>query len=178
MMDIPWQDWLLPTAGILAGWLVVLLFWCIWLTARLRRLHRLLRKLLPLGESQPLDILLERMLSKQEQTYMEVIALVQKVDMLNLLLQGCLQRVGIVRFDAFNDTAGQQSFALALLDNRGNGIVITSLFGRTESRSYAKPIVHGTSKYRLSEEEEAAIRQALEQPIGHQRGEISNARSG
>jgi hypothetical protein len=74
----------------------------------------------------------------------------------------------VVRFDAFQDTAGQQSFAVALLDNRGNGVVITSLFGRSESRCYAKPVVKGESPFPLSDEERAAIRQALEQPVGVQ----------
>jgi len=76
----------------------------------------------------------------------------------------------LVRFDAFEDIAGQQSFSVALLDNRGNGVVITSLFGRIESRCYAKPVIKGNSPHRLSDEEMAAIKQAMEQPIGHREG--------
>jgi hypothetical protein len=118
---------------------------------------------------------LERLLIKQEENRTYLAALEGRVDRLQLLLQGCFQRAGLVRFDAFHDTAGQQSFALALLDNRGNGVVITSLFGRSESRCYAKPIAGGNSSYPLSDEERAAIRQAMEQPIGHQEASVRHA---
>lgn len=72
-----------------------------------------------------------------------------------------LQGVGIVRFNAFDDTGGSQSYAIALLDGKGDGVVLSSLYGRDESRTYAKPIIGGSSQYSLSKEEEAAIRQAL-----------------
>lgn len=71
-----------------------------------------------------------------------------------------LQRVGLVRYNAFPDIGSNQSFSLALLDAEGNGIVLTSLYGRSESRIYAKPVVAGKSEYSLSEEEKEAIRQA------------------
>lgn len=72
-----------------------------------------------------------------------------------------VQRVGIVRFDAFEDLGGQLSFAAALLDADGDGIVLSSINGRTETRIYAKPVERGSSRYNLSGEEEEAIRLAL-----------------
>jgi hypothetical protein len=72
-----------------------------------------------------------------------------------------VQRVGIVRFDAFEDLGGQLSFAAALLDAAGDGIVLSSINGRTETRIYAKPVERGSSRYNLSGEEEEAIRRAL-----------------
>ena len=60
----------------------------------------------------------------------------------------------------FGDTGGDQSFALALLDEHDDGIVLSSIFSRTESRLYAKPVKSGKSKYTLSAEEEKAIIQA------------------
>lgn len=167
---IDWQSWL-PAVGI--GGLILLLIltgWLLALSLKLRRLTHLLRRLIPEAPNQPLDRLLEQVLSKQEENRTHIAAIEQQVERLHLLLQGCLQRVGLVRFDAFNDTAGQQSFSVALLDNQGNGVVITSLFGRTESRCYAKPVAHGSSTHRLSEEEQAAIRQALGQPVGQREG--------
>ena len=77
------------------------------------------------------------------------------------LSQRHLQGVGIVRFNAFEDTGGNQSFALALLDGKGDGIVLSSLYGRDESRVYAKPVKGGLSEYALSSEEEIAVEQAL-----------------
>jgi len=71
-----------------------------------------------------------------------------------------VQQVGLVRFNAFSDTGGEMSFALALLDASGNGVVISSLYGRAEARVYAKPLVLGQSTFPLSGEEAAAVAQA------------------
>jgi hypothetical protein len=70
------------------------------------------------------------------------------------------QRVGLVRFNPFEDTGGNQSFALALLDAEGNGLVLSSLHARSGTRVYAKAIREGRSEAALSEEETAAIKQA------------------
>lgn len=72
-----------------------------------------------------------------------------------------VSRVGLVRFNPFEDTGGNQSFALALLDAAGDGIVVSSLHARSGTRIYAKTIRAGRSATALSEEEEAAVRQAL-----------------
>ena len=70
------------------------------------------------------------------------------------------QRVGLVRFNPFEDTGGNQSFALALLDAEGNGWVLSSLHARSGTRVYAKAIREGRPEGALSEEEAAAIKQA------------------
>jgi len=70
------------------------------------------------------------------------------------------QRVGLVRYNPFEETGGNQSFALALLDAKGDGWVLSSLHARTGTRIYAKTITAGRSDTNLSEEETAAIRQA------------------
>lgn len=75
--------------------------------------------------------------------------------------QEALRRVGLVRYDAFPDSAGMLSFSAALLDDGGNGIVITSINGRTESRTYAKAITAGEATQALSPEEGDAITGAL-----------------
>jgi uncharacterized protein YlxW (UPF0749 family) len=72
-----------------------------------------------------------------------------------------VQRIGLVRYDAFEDMGGHLSFSAALLDGEGDGIVITSINGRQDTRCYAKPVQAWTSRHNLSEEEEAAIQQAL-----------------
>ncbi|HWC32041.1 MAG TPA: DUF4446 family protein [Actinomycetota bacterium] len=70
-------------------------------------------------------------------------------------------RVGLVRYDAFEDMGGHLSFSAALLDEQGDGLVVTSINGRQDTRCYAKPVERGTSRYNLSAEEEEAVRQAL-----------------
>jgi len=77
-------------------------------------------------------------------------------------LLGAFSRVGLTRFNPFEgDTGGNQSFALALLDGRGDGFVVSSLHARAVTRLYAKAVSGGTSEAALSEEESAALKQAL-----------------
>ena len=68
-----------------------------------------------------------------------------------------VQKVGIVRFNPFREVGGNQSFSIALLDGTDSGVVITSLYTRTDNRVYGKPIKNGQSEYLLSEEEKKAI---------------------
>jgi hypothetical protein len=75
--------------------------------------------------------------------------------------QTSIQHVGLVRFNPFEDTGSDQSFALALLDDRRDGVVISSLHGRTNTRLFAKPVEGGASSHALSDEESQAIRAAL-----------------
>jgi hypothetical protein len=80
-------------------------------------------------------------------------------------LQLAIQRVGLVRFNPFEDTGGDQSFALALLDARGDGLVISSLFARRETRIFAKPVKGLKSKHLLTAEEQQAIELAIAAPV-------------
>jgi len=80
------------------------------------------------------------------------------------LIEGAVRRVGLVRYDAFEDVGGRLSFSCALLDDHGSGVVVTSINGRQDTRVYAKPVTDGRSPYNLSIEEEEAIRQALAEP--------------
>jgi hypothetical protein len=73
-----------------------------------------------------------------------------------------LQHIGLVRFNPFEDTGSDQSFAIALLDDRRDGIVVSSLHGRANTRIFAKPVADGTSSHNLSDEEAQAIRIAVE----------------
>ena len=71
------------------------------------------------------------------------------------------RHVGIVRFNPFRDAGGDQSSAIAILDDNQNGVVLSSIYGRDSSRTYAKPIIKGNSQYLLSEEERQAIAKAI-----------------
>ncbi|HEX3705554.1 MAG TPA: DUF4446 family protein [Mycobacteriales bacterium] len=76
-------------------------------------------------------------------------------------LADALRHVSVVRYDAFGDMGGRLSFTAALLDDAGDGLVITSINGRTESRAYAKGVKDGRSDQTLSPEETQAIALAL-----------------
>ena len=77
------------------------------------------------------------------------------------LLNMAVTRVGMVRFRAFEDMGSDLSYAVALLDAHNNGVVLSSIFGREDSRSYAKPIEDGKSSYPMTQEEDQALKEAM-----------------
>ncbi len=80
-----------------------------------------------------------------------------KINEIERNLIQCIQKVGIVRFNAFDNVGSDLSFAIALLDDNDSGVVISGIYARDSSSTYAKPIESGKSKYSLSAEEIQAI---------------------
>jgi hypothetical protein len=74
--------------------------------------------------------------------------------------QSALKHLAVVRYDAFGDMGGQLSWSLALLDDHGDGAVLTSIHGRNEARAYAKSVAGWTCEQQLSPEEATAISEA------------------
>lgn len=72
----------------------------------------------------------------------------------------CIQKIGIVRYNAFENTGSDMSFSIAILDSKDNGIILSGIYSRDSSATYAKPIIGGVSKYALSAEEQQAIEAA------------------
>ena len=72
-------------------------------------------------------------------------------------IASCIQKVGLVRYNAFRDVGSDLSFAIALLDGNDTGVVLNGLYGSDSSNIYAKPIKAGVSTYQLSEEEKYAL---------------------
>ncbi|MBW3663319.1 MAG: DUF4446 family protein [Actinobacteria bacterium] len=128
------------------------------LSARLQRLHRAHDAALRPGES-----VLEAVARQQRDLgalRQDVVVVHDNTEHLRELLRGTLSRVGVVRYDAFADMGGALSFSAALLDEHLDGVVISAINGRTETRTYAKPIRAGDSEYNLSPEELAALEAA------------------
>ncbi len=76
-------------------------------------------------------------------------------------IQGCVQKVSIVRYKAFEDVGSDLSFSVAILDANNDGVIITGIYGRNDSTTYAKPIDKGISRYDLSEEELTVLKEAM-----------------
>ena len=146
--------------GLAVG-LLVLLVWNALLQRSLSGLRRRLRRVLPDGEAVTLDEVLERQLEKVETLAQRLDALNKLHHELEALTNRTIQKVGVIRYNPFADSGGDQSFAIALLDSLGNGVVISSLHSRTETRVFAKPVQAGRSRYPLSDEEQEAIKKAL-----------------
>ena len=90
----------------------------------------------------------------------DVLGLRQEVAALRAEARGSLRHLGLVRYDAFADVGGRLSWSLALVDDSGNGVVLTAIHGRSEARSYAKSLVGWTCEQPLSPEEEDAVASA------------------
>ena len=91
----------------------------------------------------------------------EIKKLNEELNRLNTQLTFAIQKVGFIRYNAFDDMGSELSFSIALLDNFSNGFVLTSIYGREQSISYAKPIKDGKYLYPLSVEEMQAIDRAI-----------------
>lgn len=85
----------------------------------------------------------------------------ERTQELAAVLDTAMRGVGVVRFNAFRETGSDLSFAVAFLDAEKNGVVISSIYGREESRTYAKPLKGGQSCYPLGSEEQEAICKAI-----------------
>lgn len=76
-------------------------------------------------------------------------------------MKDCIQKIGIVRYNAYNDAGNDLSFAVALLDDKNNGVVFNGIYSREMSNIYAKPVINGKSKYTITEEENEALLKAM-----------------
>ncbi|HEY8135045.1 MAG TPA: DUF4446 family protein [Candidatus Limnocylindrales bacterium] len=124
-------------AGIVVG--LVGLFVAMWAVLRLRRVSR---RLAALEGVSPMAVPVD----------------VDQVNKLGDQLQGAIQRVGVVRYNPFEDTGSNQSFVLAMLDARGDGFVLSSLHSRQATRMFLKPVSRGKADAAVSDEEAEAIR--------------------
>ncbi|MBI2777933.1 MAG: DUF4446 family protein [Chloroflexi bacterium] len=129
---------------------------------RLRKVTDAYRSLVSDGQGGSLQQTLDAHLGKVVEVGAQLERLSQLHEYLEVRSRGSLQHVGLVRFNPFEDTGSDQSFAIALLDDRRDGIVLSSLHGRGQTRVFAKPVEGGESKHTLSDEEAQAIRIAVE----------------
>ncbi|MBI2610202.1 DUF4446 family protein [Candidatus Giovannonibacteria bacterium] len=145
------QQILIYVVGVFAFLTIV---WAIFLEARLRKVF---------GGKKPGDLenILREIARELQALHGSREDMEKYLESVEKRLNRSAQHVGIVRFNPFKDAGGDQSFALAIMDERKNGIVLSSLYGRDTSRIYAKPLDKGTSTYKLSNEELQAVEDAL-----------------
>src|SRR5687768_6441655 len=148
--------------AVLAGLTLISLLIALFLVMRVRRIRR---EYMVLRGENGSEVDLLRAVGR---TRKQVEAVTGRVDELTMAQEAAssnarfaLQKFHLVRYDAFEDMGGRLSFSAALLDDHGDGLVITSINGRTETRTYAKPISNLRSEHNLSDEERAAIAGAV-----------------
>lgn len=151
------ETWLGLCLVLQVLWLVAL----IWLFTRTRALNRRIQQLTAGATGASLERVLMDHLARVEEVDTRQRQIEQRVSALEGQLPSCVQHVGLVRYDAFEDVGGQQSFSLAVLDAQQNGVVLTSVYSRSDVRVYAKAIRQGRPSHPLSEEELQAVQNAL-----------------
>jgi hypothetical protein len=147
-----------------------------WLAlARARRLRRTLTVLHEHGGDGSLLDVVGRQAREMAALREQVAAALAALTSARADIADALRHVAVVRYDAFQDMGGRMSFSTALLDDNGDGIVLTAINGRSETRAYAKGVQGGDSDHSLSPEERQAIDHALR---GVRRPDVAAGRAG
>ena len=147
--------------ALVGGVALIALLVLVLLAFRLKKLRR--EYVILRGDGQERDIVaaVGRAIKRVETLDRRIDGVVADQQQQEAITRFALQKFGLVRYDAFEDMGGRLSFSAALLDDHGDGLVITSINGRTETRTYAKPIHGLSSEHNLSEEEQRAISEAM-----------------
>jgi hypothetical protein len=132
----------------------------IWLAIRLRRAEKGYRTLTAGTSAGNLEAILEDHMVQLRQAVERMNELDRLTGQLEQAARSYIQHMGVLRFNPFRDSGGDQSFAVALGDQDGQGVVISGLHGRDGTRVYAKPLAGWESAYPLTDEERQAIQQA------------------
>lgn len=144
-------------------WIVVtiLSLWLVLLTILFLKLSTHYNNLMKGTDDQNLQSVLDRVINENETVKKDIAFLQETCDKMEREGLLHIQKIGLLRFNPFKDTGGDQSFILALVDGQDTGVVISGLYSRSGTRWYAKKVLHGNSvDHELSEEEKQALKQA------------------
>lgn len=158
-----YSDW-----SAFGGWLFlgVVLIWLMGLTFFIWKQSNFLKSLFPKSGERDIRKKFEEVLSQVAGFDSNLEKLKNKLSEVEKSGLEHIQRVEVLRFNPYGDTGGDQSFAAVLLDDKGSGVVVTSLHARSGTRVFAKPVSQGKAgKYQLSKEEEQVIKKAMGQSI-------------
>ena len=158
-----------PYAGhILIGSMVVvcgLTAWVVLLQVRVSHMRKQYTRLMAGTDGANLEEALNQHIDQIREALDTTSALQAKTRRMEWTLNHCFQWMGIVRFSPFRNTGGAQSFALVIADERGDGVVLSSLHSRENTRVYAKALSGWESYYALTDEEKQAIARARQQRV-------------
>lgn len=160
---------LLSSYGIDPAWLVIFLMVIVIammvlyfrVLSRMKKLYRKYDRFMRGSDMESLEETIWKQFDRIEKLEESDKKKQDEIDRIFENLKSVYQKRGLVKYDAFREMSGKLSYALALLDQEDNGILISSMYSREGSYSYAKNIVHGKSAINLSEEEEKALKLAI-----------------
>ena len=147
---------------ILLGINFILLVLYITNVIHLKRINKNYKKFLKkLGNGNNIEEILKKYIQKVEEVDNKNQETIKYCERLNREISVCIKKVGMVRYSAFKDTGSDLSFALALLNDNNDGIILNGIYSREMSNIYAKQIKNSKSNNKLSEEEAKALEIAV-----------------
>lgn len=152
MIDVPYSILVLIVLGL--GALVIVLG--IWVMRLERRFEKFMRG----KNAQSLETTMTDLISAVETIHEQQAVAEKHRDLLAHQIRQSVRGVGLIRFNPFKDSGSNQSFALALIDEKGDGALISTLFSRERMSVFAKPLKNFSSEYELSSEEVKAVAKA------------------
>ena len=146
----------------IASIMILLLIGFVVLFVRFSKLNKRYKNFMEkLGQGKNLEEDLETYMYRVDKVERQNAEISNQVETMEKDLTNCVQKIGMVRYNAFKDVGSDLSFALALLDENNNGVVLNGIYAREMSNIYAKPVQKGMSTYTISEEEAQAIQKAI-----------------
>lgn len=151
--NLPW----ISISALILG--MILLFLNIFILVKIRKNNKKSEVFLSGKDGKSLESVILAQVEELKDLDKEIQELFEISNKVNNLALHSIHKIGVIRFNPFKDIGGDQSFAIALLDGKNSGLVISSLHTRESTRVYTKPIIRGESKkYPLTEEEKQAIK--------------------
>lgn len=142
--------------------IVSLIVYVLMLNKKMKILQNNYSKFMKGTRGQDLEAVLLGCLNKIDKEEKENAEQNKKIENIYDRLVLCTQKLGFIRYNAFNNVGSDQSYSIALLDQNDSGVVISGIYGREHSTTYSKSVVNGESSYPLSEEEKKSIQMAKE----------------
>ena len=129
---------------------------------KLRKINKNYKKFMKkIGNGNNIDEMLKKYISRVEEVDEKNDEIMEYCNRLDKDISLCIRKMGIVRYSAFKDTGSDLSFALALLNDNNDGVLLNGIYSREMSNIYAKPVERGNSPYKITEEENEAIKRAI-----------------
>lgn len=151
-------------AFITIGLLVVILLLfiiVISLISSIKKLEKKHRRLMRGVNNKNLEELIISKLDEVDKATAKAEEAINKCEVIKEEIKGCVNKVAIMRYKAFPDVGSDLSFSIAILDSYNDGVLITGIYSRQDSTTYAKPVDKGISRYELSEEESYVLNEAI-----------------
>ncbi|MGG7215190.1 DUF4446 family protein [Clostridium nigeriense] len=151
-------------AFILIGLLVIIFLLFILVISLMRstkKLERRYTRLMRGAKSKNLEELITSKLDEIDKVMAKSQKAINECEVIKEEIKGCVNKVAIMRYKAFPDVGSDLSFSIAILDSYNDGVLITGIYSRHDSTTYAKPVDKGISRYELSEEESYVLNEAI-----------------